>query len=926
MRSLTDNFFGVWKRQWRKIVLALTSFLVLVAGLFVIIPDAHAIEAVMMDGNLTFNGRSFSGPNVTNSDSIIPAGSNYFLEDVSDTAVLRMIIWSPDEIRAGGEATLSTWEFAAPNTYVREVSSVTIRVVDGTARMNEDARCTAQVGAIGWIVCPTLSFLARATDYMFGVLEQFLYVEPLLADDNSPIFLTWQHMRNFANIVFVIFILVVILSQVTSVGISNYGIKKVLPRVITAAVLVNLSFVISAVAVDLSNVLGMQIRGLFVGIQESVAASAGGTNLAVMPSMVEVLTFVTGGMVATMAGLVMAGGVAGAVFLLIPVLFGAMVAVVAAFVTLAARQALIILLVIVSPLAFVAYLLPNTEKWFTKWKDLFMKMLILFPAFALVFGAASLAGWAIVTSATNITMLILGIAVQMIPLIFVPILGKLSGSMLGSLNSMVRRPFAPATKAVTNWSGEKRDIQRRRLAAGQGMFGRESRWNRAMPHAWAAGMAERGKARRANKLEQADASAKAIAERRMNESMRTKKGGVSRLGELNLNAGEKKYAAEVAGARWKNDMGSMGSLLDDSGNEFSSRQRSRLTKRGERMGNTFTLEQLEKARRVNIDTADTTDANKTISGIVAAGAGGHDMYRDVVRAAAPLGAERGLKSLQAQLATAQDREDKRMIEEATTRIGKSTQSTPEALEKVLGEALKKGDTHEARAAMSLYVTKNGSYGVSELEKFMRKKVFNPTEGEFQEVRDNNTTMGILSNYISTGDISNDLRKKAGLLWYWGAQNRGKNEDGTYKDLKNVYADIGSVPAGMESFFAAEGPSGAQGYVNNVLTGAGDIIAQSGGTLKQLTNTGGLTGRSFITQTQARQALVEGGVDPTLVDNAPDKLFYLGKVAGLFSGTQFENRAWDGDLELTANKSDKDAMLKIVNDFMNRFKPGSGMGI
>src|SRR5690606_20151629 len=55
---------------------------------------------------------------------------------------------------------------------------------------------------------------------------------------------------------------------------------------------------------------------------------------------------------------------------LLPILISALAAVVTVFVVLAMRQALIILLIVISPLAFVAFLLPNTEGLFKKWYKL----------------------------------------------------------------------------------------------------------------------------------------------------------------------------------------------------------------------------------------------------------------------------------------------------------------------------------------------------------------------------------------------------------------------------------------------------------------------------------------------------------------------------------------------------------------------------
>ena len=87
--------------------------------------------------------------------------------------------------------------------------------------------------------------------------------------------------------------------------------------------------------------------------------------------------------------------------MLVPILVGAGLAILLALLIMAARQALIMILVIISPLAFVCYLLPGTEEWFEKWKKSFTTMLVFFPAFALVFGGSQLAGMLIIQNATG---------------------------------------------------------------------------------------------------------------------------------------------------------------------------------------------------------------------------------------------------------------------------------------------------------------------------------------------------------------------------------------------------------------------------------------------------------------------------------------------------------------------------------------------
>lgn len=65
-----------------------------------------------------------------------------------------------------------------------------------------------------------------------------------------------EGVRNYANVAFIVVFLIIIFSQVSNVGINNYGIKRMLPKLLIAAILVNISFYVCAIMVDLSNLLG----------------------------------------------------------------------------------------------------------------------------------------------------------------------------------------------------------------------------------------------------------------------------------------------------------------------------------------------------------------------------------------------------------------------------------------------------------------------------------------------------------------------------------------------------------------------------------------------------------------------------------------------------------------------------------------------
>lgn len=317
---------------------------------------------------------------------------------------------------------------------------------------------TCKIEGIGWILCPVVKEMAKVVDGAYAFVSSLLKVQPLISTgETAGIYNAWALMRNFANIAFVIAFLVIIFSQLTSVGLNNYGIKKMLPRLIVAAILVNVSFWICAVAVDVSNILGSSVNGLF----HSIVVDPDNPNCKVMPTegTQNCMTFTTGEGTETstgtgwagIAGLVLAGTGVGIAVLyatfasLLPALLAAILAIVTVFLVLTLRQALIVLLIVISPLAFVAYLLPNTESLFKKWLGLFKTLLLMYPIIAGIFGASALASVIVMQTADpesqyRVAIQIMGAAISIIPLALTPVVMKTAGGLLNRFGGIVNNP------------------------------------------------------------------------------------------------------------------------------------------------------------------------------------------------------------------------------------------------------------------------------------------------------------------------------------------------------------------------------------------------------------------------------------------------------------------------------------------------------
>ena len=255
---------------------------------------------------------------------------------------------------------------------------------------------TCAVEKVGWILCPLLESAGRASDQAYGYLAgNFLEIDSELfnSDDKNPTKLTWEQARNLANVAFILAFILLIYSQITGGVMSNYGIKRMLPRLIIAAVAVNVSYYICQGMIDLSNILGYNVKAaldkmvLDLQLPTILGQSNQGINTQTssgngVGSRVEDLVAITLAAGAVVWGLIalMTGSIA---IVLTAVLFFIIV--------LLLRKALVVLLVVASPLAFVAYLLPNTEKYFKKWLSMFWQLLMLFPIIAALMGAGQLA-------------------------------------------------------------------------------------------------------------------------------------------------------------------------------------------------------------------------------------------------------------------------------------------------------------------------------------------------------------------------------------------------------------------------------------------------------------------------------------------------------------------------------------------------------
>lgn len=338
---------------------------------------------------------------------------------------------------------------------------------DSTEKKDEDGEpkksCSEEL-VLGWIICPSMSLAGLMADAGYNSVSMFLDISPDIFKDNPELGgakQAWNFFRDIANVVFVLLFLWVIFSQISNVGVSNYGIKKILPKLILGAILINLSFYICQLAVDLSNILGYALKGVL----EVASLKAEPSKIGAVDTFVALFT----------RGIALVGTALFAFLTVsIPMIIWVLVSLAVAFLILVLRQAAVILLIAISPIAFAAWLLPNTESLFKKWVSAFKGLLVVFPVVSLMYGSGKLAGAVLSHSSSGIIMQFVALCAPIVPLIATPFVIKSSLNSLGSIgakisnnglmnfpsnklkdNVMNKSRFADAKKSFGRYSAKK---------------------------------------------------------------------------------------------------------------------------------------------------------------------------------------------------------------------------------------------------------------------------------------------------------------------------------------------------------------------------------------------------------------------------------------------------------------------------------------
>lgn len=267
----------------------------------------------------------------------------------------------------------------------------------GSAATEENKKDCGDVldsGLLGYFICPAINVAISFADGAWSIFEFLLINDPL--DGSGTYYDSWTKVRDLANAILVVIFLGIVISQVSNIGISNYGIKKMLPRLVIVAVAINISYYLMQVIIDIANITGKSIDGIFSGF-ESYSGLKAANGWSVLFDSILLSATVAGSVGVTLAAGAVLGWPAIILFLgamIIPAIIG----IIAGLLALQVRSMLIPILAIFSPVALVAWVLPNTQKLFDKWKSMFTGLVFLYPLASIYYGGLKFAASITLTS------------------------------------------------------------------------------------------------------------------------------------------------------------------------------------------------------------------------------------------------------------------------------------------------------------------------------------------------------------------------------------------------------------------------------------------------------------------------------------------------------------------------------------------------
>lgn len=302
---------------------------------------------------------------------------------------------------------------------------------------------------LSYLTCPLLNLAQGLADYLEGIFEgqlSFTLSRSIDGPGQASIYKSWSIFRDIASSILVIVMLMMVISQ--AMGTEAYAVKKMLPRLIIATILLQISYQLFSFVVDLFDDIGHGLSFLmyypFGGeSQMSLGALFNHAHLDGWKGG-SVNWLVTFGLAAGLtSGPIMGAALAAAA--------GAAISLIVGVAVLEFRKLLILLLLITLPLALIAWTFPGQgmQGYWKKWYDNFLKTLLMFPMLILLIAAGRIMAYVAGNTGNGVFLNAFIIIVGFFgPLMVLPKTYKWGGTLMNAAGSAAQKWGNTASKAA----------------------------------------------------------------------------------------------------------------------------------------------------------------------------------------------------------------------------------------------------------------------------------------------------------------------------------------------------------------------------------------------------------------------------------------------------------------------------------------------
>lgn len=300
------------------------------------------------------------------------------------------------------------------NSENKDADDKKLKNVDDKKKQEEE--CGKAFFGLGGLICSGGNMVNAAFKILYEFVQQILSSQVNIVK-SSVVKQNWETFLNIANVVLIVAFLVVIYSTATSAGgLSNYDVKKLLPRIIIFSIAINISYYICMALSDLSDIAGKSLYALLTSGIPSVIPDPLSFALEIAKGAIEGITGIALGLLL----LFLAGG---------PVI----ITLIAVILAIAVRSVALVVLVIISPIAIALYVFnqPGLSKGYQLWATNYIKLLLVYPLFMLIWGGSQLVASIIRGANEPALSFITDLSVAFAPGASILPLFKASGDILG---------------------------------------------------------------------------------------------------------------------------------------------------------------------------------------------------------------------------------------------------------------------------------------------------------------------------------------------------------------------------------------------------------------------------------------------------------------------------------------------------------------